>query len=69
MGMDLPLDRLAQHLHVKTEARFEDSDYARRIYKSSRSDLITSGTTRVCMFSSLHTDATLVLMEELENAV
>ena len=30
--------------------------------------LITSGTTRVCMFSSLHTDATLILMEELEKA-
>lgn len=27
-----------------------------------------SGTTRVCMFSSLHTEATWILMDELERA-
>src|SRR5699024_7758382 len=31
-------------------------------------DLAANGTTRVCMFSSLHTDTTLILMEELERA-
>ena len=31
-------------------------------------DLAMNGTTRVCMFSSLHTDATWILMEELERA-
>ena len=30
--------------------------------------LIENGTTRVCMFSSLHRPATLILMEELERA-
>lgn len=68
MGMDLPLIDWLNTYTFKTEARFEDSDYARRIYKKLASDLITSGTTRVCMFSSLHTDATLILMEELEKA-
>ena len=56
MGMDLPLIDWLNTYTFKTEARFEDSDYARRIYKKLASDLITSGTTRVCMFSSLHTD-------------
>ena len=51
-----------------TEARFADLDYARRVYRRLATDLITNGTTRVCMFSSLHTDATLVLMDELERA-
>lgn len=68
MGMDLPLIDWLNTYTFKTEARFEDNDYARRIYKKLASDLITSGTTRVCMFSSLHTDATLILMEELEKA-
>ena len=68
MGMDLPLIDWLNTYTFKTEARFEDSDYARRVYKKLASDLITSGTTRVCMFSSLHTDATLILMEELEKA-
>ena len=68
MGMDLPLIDWLNTYTFKTEARFEDSDYARRIYKKLASDLITSGTTRVCVFSSLHTDATLILMEELEKA-
>ena len=68
MGMDLPLIDWLNTYTFRTEARFEDSDYARRIYKKLASDLITSGTTRVCMFSSLHTDATLILMEELEKA-
>ena len=68
MGMDLPLIDCLNTYTFKTEARFEDNDYARRIYQKLASDLITSGTTRVCMFSSLHTDATLILMEELEKA-
>ncbi len=66
MGMDLPLIDWLNTYTFKTEARFADNDYARRIYKKLASDLITNGTTRVCMFSSLHTDATLILMEELE---
>ena len=68
MGMDLPLIDWLNTYTFKTEARFADNDYARRIYKKLASDLITSGTTRVCIFSSLHTDATLILMEELEKA-
>ena len=50
------------------EARFADVEYARRVYRRLANELITNGTTRVCMFSSLHTDATWVLMEELEKA-
>ena len=48
MGMDLPLIDWLNTYTFKTEARFADNDYARRIYKN--------------------TDATLILMEELEKA-
>ena len=68
MGMDLPLLDWLNTYAFPTEERFTDSDYARRIYRQLASDLITNGTTRVAMFSSLHTEATWVLMEELERA-
>lgn len=68
MGMDLPLIDWLNTYTFDTEARFADTDYARRVYRRLANDLITGGTTRVCMFSSLHTDATLILMEELESA-
>lgn len=68
MGMDLPLLDWLDAYTFRTEARFGDTDYARRVYRQLAEDLITSGTTRVAMFSSRHTDATLILMEELERA-
>lgn len=68
MGMDLPLLDWLNTYTFKTESRFEDAEYARTIYRELAQKLIAYGTTRVCMFSSLHTDATLILMEELENA-
>lgn len=68
MGMDLPLLDWLDTYTFRTEARFSDNEYARRVYRALAEDLITSGTTRVSMFSSRHTDATLILMEELERA-
>ena len=68
MGMDLPLLDWLNTYAFPTESRFSDPGYAREIYRSLARELIENGTTRVCMFSSLHTDATLILMEELERA-
>ena len=68
MGMDLPLLDWLSTYTFPTEARFADTDYARRVYRRLAGDLITSGTTRVCMFSSLHTEATWILMDEMERA-
>ncbi len=68
MGMDLPLIDWLNAYVFPVEARFADVDYARGVYRALARELITGGTTRVCIFSSLHTDATLVLMEELERA-
>jgi guanine deaminase len=67
-GLDLPLlDWLNTHA-FPTEARFADEGYAREQYRALAAELIQSGTTRVCMFSSLHRQSTLILMEELEKA-
>lgn len=68
MGMDLPLLDWLNTYTFRTESRFADTEYARTIYREFAEKLIEYGTTRVCVFSSLHTDATLVLMEELERA-
>ena len=68
MGMDLQLLDWLQAYAFPNEAKFRDPDYARSEYAHLSADLIRAGTTRVVMFSSLHTDATLILMEELEKA-
>lgn len=68
MGMDLPLLDWLKTYTFKTEARFEDEGFARAVYRRLAEALVSNGTTRVCMFSSIHTEATLILMEELEHA-
>jgi guanine deaminase len=68
LGMDLPLlDWLDRHA-FPAESRFSDGDYAREQYQKLARELIRGGTTRVCMFSSLHREATMILMSELEKA-
>lgn len=68
MGMDMPLLDWLDTYTFPTEARFCDNTFARDVYRKLAAELVANGTTRVCMFSSLHREATLILMEELENA-
>ncbi len=68
MGMDLPLMDWLKAYTFKTEARFKDTNFARKTYRRFARELVDNGTTRVCVYSSIHTDATLILMEELERA-
>ena len=68
LGMDLQLLEWLETYTFKTESRFRDPAYARSVYRLLARDLIKKGTTRVCMFSSIHRASTHVLMEELEAA-
>lgn len=68
VGMDLPLLTWLDTHAFPTESRYADPAYARQKYKKLAADLIHNGTTHVAMFSSLHLDSTLILMEELERA-
>ena len=68
MGMDLQLLDWLNTYTFPTEARFRDVDYAQTVYHRLAKELVRRGTTRVCMFSSIHLEATKVLMEELEKA-
>lgn len=67
-GMDLPLMDWLESYALPAEAQFADPDYAREMYRRLARELIQGGTTRVCIFSSLHRPATLILMDELERA-
>ncbi len=68
MGMDMPLLDWLNTYTFPTEACFKDNEFARKTYHRLAGELAAKGTTRVCMFSSIHREATLILMEELENA-
>ena len=47
MGMDLPLMEWLQTYSFRTEARFSDTEYARRIYRQLAQELIRNGKTLV----------------------
>ena len=68
MGFDLPLLDWLNTYTFKEEARFADADFARTVYEALAAELVRRGTTRVCMFSTLHRKATLILMDALERA-
>ncbi len=50
------------------EAKFADIDYAQKAYELFADDLKSGYTTRACIFGTLHTDATILLMELLEKS-
>ncbi|MCD7801991.1 MAG: amidohydrolase family protein [Clostridiales bacterium] len=66
--MDVPLLEWLDRYAFPTESRFADPDYAREVYAMLAAELVDNGTTRVVMFSSLHTEGTWLLMEALERA-
>lgn len=68
LGMDLELiEWLNTHTFVE-EAKYSDMEYAEAAYDIFVEDLQKSATTRACVFATLHTDATLLLMRKMEAA-
>ncbi len=49
------------------EAKYADLDYARKAYSIFANDLKNSYTTRACVFATLHNEATLELMRQLDD--
>ena len=67
LGMDMELiDWLNAHAFPE-ESKFIDLGYAKRAYSIFVNDLVKSTTTRACIFGTLHKEATLLLMELLED--
>lgn len=68
MGMDMELlDWLNTHTFPE-EAKYQDESYAKTAYEIFAEDLKKGPNTRACVFGTLHTPATLILMDELEKA-
>lgn len=68
LGMDLQLMDWLETYTFPLESLFADKAFARMTYQKLSNELIKNGTTLVSVFSSRHTDSTLILMEELEKA-
>ncbi len=66
LGMDL---ELIEWLNVNTfpeESKYKDNEYALKAYSIFSDDLLHSSTTRACIFATVHKEATLLLMDKLE---
>lgn len=62
-ALDQPLDRWLFEYTFPLEARFVDTDFARRVWDDMVPSLLRHGTTSVAYYGSIHEDATLALAE------
>ena len=68
LGMDQELiDWLNTHTFPEEE-KYKDTEYAQKAYNIFIDDLLHSATTRACVFATCHKEATLWLMEKMEEA-
>ncbi|MDD3795530.1 MAG: amidohydrolase family protein [Lachnospiraceae bacterium] len=67
-AMDLELMPWLNACIFPEEAKYADPGYAREAYSVFVRDLKHSPTTRICTFGTLHTEGTLELMRQLEEA-
>ncbi len=65
LGLDMQLMEWLDTYTYPTEAKFKDTEYAKRVFEAFAQDLIGGGTTRVSVFSSVHNEATYALTEAL----
>lgn len=68
LGLDLELLPWLEKYTFPAEAQFEDIAYAETVYKQVVVELWQQGTTRVVLFGTIHTEATMKLMELLAQA-
>ena len=67
-GMDMELLEWLETNTFPEEAKYQDLEYARRAYRIFTDNLKRSATTRACIFGTIHRDATLLLMDQLEQS-
>ena len=68
MGMDMELLEWLETNTFPEEAKYQDLEYARRAYRIFTDNLKRSATTTACIFGTIHRDATLLLMDQLEQS-
>lgn len=68
IAMDLELLPWLQNYTFPEETKYADTDYAERMYRRFVHDLWRFGTMRSCVFASIHTESTRVLMHLFQEA-
>lgn len=68
LGMDLELIPWLNTYTFPEEAKYQDLDYANESYQRLAKDMHRVGSLRSCIFSSIHADATIRLMEIFDQA-
>lgn len=68
LGMDLELIPWLNTYTFPEEAKYQDLDYANESYQLLAKDMHRVGSLRSCIFSSIHTESTIRLMEIFDQA-
>lgn len=68
LGSDMELLEWLEHYAFPEEAKYGDLRYADKAYSLFAQALRNSATTRAVIFSSLHRDATVLLMDKMEES-
>ncbi len=68
LGMDYELLDWLKYEAFKEESKYEDITYAKKAYKIFVQELKNSATTRLSIFASRHVEATIELMNQLEDS-
>lgn len=68
MGMDKELLDWLNTYTFPEEKKYQNMDYAKKAYEIFVDDLVKSGTTRACIFATIHEEATILLMDLLEKS-
>jgi len=66
-GMDLELLEWLDTYTFPEESKYADIEYAKKAYSIFMKDFKNSPTTRACIFGTIHNEATLLLMDMLED--
>ena len=64
--MDLELLEWLETNTFPEESKYQDLEYAEKSYRIFTDHIRRSATTRVCAFATIHNEATLLLMDQLE---
>ncbi len=67
LGMDMELIQWLNSHTFNEEIKYSDIEYAKKSYSIFVDDLINSATVRACIFATIHTEATILLMKMLED--
>lgn len=66
LGMDKELMQWLECYAFLEESKYSNQEYAERAYEIFSDDLLKTPTTRACVFTTIHSEASLILAKKLE---